>query len=416
MATEKQASFPQFKNTPTTKRTIVGPMYDGSGDEDESEYSFVHPYGEKRCHIRRTTMIDRIATNLKDVQHFGNAVRQHVDRKINQLIEEDYESDSSKEGISKSRTINFMFDKATGCAANLRSVAGEIGEVNPCGGVVAASGDDSQSEHDRRPRNNVKSKIPSPVKIVHKKASKAVIHNGFLTDDITDSDAEFYSDEDSLSGSGSSWASSDESSYESSYESMRRATFKAELQRKKQQFIRRRALERAAAESDSEDEESMDERVCHPMIDNNASQSFLHLKESRPKYYKSASFSDSHPESFGSIDAVEVNTGTSNLNGSDDIGINNSPTLKQLNWKSEDATVVIGDLPLDFLTSSHIGPVMTKLTRSTLDEVLQLGDVIIRINGELDCSTLDAQFVAEILVKCKGKSIRLTYLRKTMTV
>lgn len=90
--------------------------------------------------------------------------------------------------------------------------------------------------------------------------------------------------------------------------------------------------------------------------------------------------------------------------------------MKQLNWKSEDATVVIGDLPLDFLTSSHIGPVMTKLTRSTLDEVLQLGDVIIRINGELDCSTLDAQFVAEILVKCKGKSIRLTYLRKTMTV
>jgi C-terminal processing protease CtpA/Prc len=46
---------------------------------------------------------------------------------------------------------------------------------------------------------------------------------------------------------------------------------------------------------------------------------------------------------------------------------------------------------------------------------LQLGDVIIRLNGE-DVSTLEGEFVSELLMRFEGRSIRVTYLRKTMLV
>eukprot|EP00956_Cyclotella_meneghiniana_P037847 scaffold145394_cov40-Cyclotella_meneghiniana.AAC.1 len=68
--TSKVNAFPQFKSTPTTKRSIVGSMFD---DEEESEYSFVHPYGDKRVNIKRNGVLDRLSNNLKDVTHFGQA-------------------------------------------------------------------------------------------------------------------------------------------------------------------------------------------------------------------------------------------------------------------------------------------------------------------------------------------------------
>jgi C-terminal processing protease CtpA/Prc len=77
--------------------------------------------------------------------------------------------------------------------------------------------------------------------------------------------------------------------------------------------------------------------------------------------------------------------------------------------------VVSGDQVRDFLTSSHIGPVITRLECSPFSEVFQLGDVIIRVNG-MDVSTMEGEFVSEMLMKSEGKSIRVTYLRKAMLV
>jgi S1-C subfamily serine protease len=90
--------------------------------------------------------------------------------------------------------------------------------------------------------------------------------------------------------------------------------------------------------------------------------------------------------------------------------------LKPLKWESKEAIIrVSNDQASDFLTSSHIGPVITKLNCSTLSEVLQLGDVIIRLNGE-DVSSFEGEFVSELLTKLEGRNIRVTYLRKTMLV
>jgi hypothetical protein len=377
-------------------------MFDDSSDENESEYSFVHPYGDKRCNIKSHTILDRLATNLKDVQHFGHAVRIHIDHTIKQIIEEDYVSDSSNDGISKSKTINSMFDKATGCAENLRYVAGEIGD---CGVALATNEENSYDDRKLRRRQ----KIPSPIKVPYeKKVSDARVHDGFLTDDFTDSD-EYYSDEDSSSGSESS------SSYSSSSdEDTKRHLSHAKLRRKKQQFLQRRALERAAAESDdSDEEESFDSNNRAPSQAKGRSYLTIHhSQEMRPKNDSGASKCSLAPSDSELEAETSTNTASDGIYPPNDT----SACLRRLQWESKDAMIVVsGDQVRDFLTSSHIGPVITRLECSPFSEVFQLGDVIIRVNG-MDVSTMEGEFVSEMLMKSEGKSIRVTYLRKAMLV
>ena len=358
-------------------------------DEEESEYSFVHPYGDKRCNIKRSNMLDRISNNLKDVQHFGKAVRLHFDlevkKQLTRAIEDDYESDSSNERISKSKTINYIFDKATICAGNIRAVAGEINEINPCGGAVTTAGGDS---YDSKPQQRQK-----PKTIRKKKASEACVHDGILGD-LSDSD------EESVKGSESTWSyssSSISSSSISSCESNPRPHTN-ELRRKKQHFIQRHGAEIAGIEA----------------RDINKSFQELHTQEMRPSPPLSRSKHGSFvternatnwaPET--SPDTIDSNV----IDVSNGLPIN----LNQLSWESKETTIVIGsDQARNFLTSSHIGPVITKITSCLQD--LQLGDVIIRFNGE-DVSTLDGEILSDLLIRCKGKCIRITYLRKTMLV
>jgi peroxiredoxin len=417
--TKAESTFPQFKSTPTTKRTILGPMYDDSGDEDESEYSFVNPYGDKRCHVKSRTIFDRLATNLNDVKLFGNAVRLHAEHKVMKLIEEDYESDSSNERISKSKTVNFMFDKATGCATSIRTLAEDVGDVadmNLCNGNGAFATGASSSEQQQR-----QNKVPSPIKVIRKKKESEVERwEGVLKDDLTVTSDEYYSDEDSFSGSESSWSSQ----YSiSSSESDRRSMSKAELRRKKNKFIQRRALERVAAGSDSDDSSFYEYRGgadLHKKANTMLPQkNVLHKHEMRPQRGRTLlrGYTLSTEPSSGS-DEAEMSPATTSSN-SDVIDVSKDAPIAlkhQLHWESKEATFVVSnDQSPDFLTSSHIGPVITKLNTSPLSKVLQLGDVIIRLNGE-DVSTLEAEVVSELLMKFEGRSIRVTYLRKTMLV
>jgi hypothetical protein len=400
--------FPQFKSTPSTKRTIIGSMYDDSGDEDESEYSFVHPYGDKKCRVKHRSMLDRLATNLHDAKLFGHAIRLHAEHSVLKLLEEDYESDSSNERISKSKTINFMYDQATGCAATLHNVAGELSDINLCAGAAASSGAvsyDNNKEHQR------KGKVPSPIKVVRgKKASEVEIWSGDLKDSLTDTSGEFYSSDDDTSFSGSE---SSYSSDESSYDSERRSYTNAKLRRMKQKFLQRRALERAAAESDSETDDGEHDGTLHRKKSN--------LKKIHAKPSKSNTLHTREMRPRGDVEVTtvspEISPGaTSTEPDVIDVSDGKPITLKQLQWESKEATILVSnDQAPDFLASSHIGPVITKLNRSTLSDVLQLGDVIIRLNGE-DVSTLEGEFVSELLMKFEGRSIRVTYLRKTMLV
>jgi hypothetical protein len=156
----------------------------------------------------------------------------------------------------------------------------------------------------------------------------------------------------------------------------------------------------------------------------------VHSQEMRPKREgdakgKMKTFSgnlavivDSNAGSGTNSDTVNCSSDDSPISTDRFLAITNDRhfVLRQLSWESNEVTVAVPrDLANDFLTSSHIGPVITKLTCPVLAQVLQLGDVIIRLNGE-DVSTLEGQIVSELLLKMGGKNIRLTFLRKTMQV
>ncbi|KAL3801377.1 hypothetical protein HJC23_006987 [Cyclotella cryptica] len=448
--TEQLKIFPEWKSTPKSKRSIIGPMYDDSDDENESEYSFVHPYGTKRCDVKSRTILDSLESHIKDIQMFGHAVTLHANHKIQKFLEDDYESDDSNDRISKSKTLNSIVEKAAGCAANLRTVADEIGESNPCGALalVPRGGGDSYSSEERR------RKIPIQV-VRRKNSSEARAHSGFLTDDISVTSEEFYIDEyidedscerqSEINYNSSCDDSYDEDSYDDSYDGSESETQSSDYasscesqgssntrETKRQYFLHRRALERAAARSERDgDQEESDFDNQDSALTKKKATKHVHSQEMRPTHggvangkVKSlagkslAVIVDSNAESETNSGMINWSSKDSTISTESILAVSNDrhSVSRQLSWESKEVTILVQrDQVNDILTSSHVGPVITKLTCPVLAEVFQLGDVVIRLNGE-DVSTLEGQDVSELLMKMGGKNVRLTFLRKTMQV
>jgi len=355
-------SSPQFQLALNTKRFIVGPRFDESGDENESEYSFVHPYVHKRCNVKFRTLLERLSANMKYVQHFGDAIRLHMERKIEQWIEDDNESNSSKEQISKSNTIDLILDKTAGCAATLRTVAEDVSDINPCGTTKLTTPEGEVYDDKKQWRVR-------PIKIVcRKKASEAEIWMGELKDDLTVTSDEFYNDDDSFSEENEeSWSFSSRSSYQSDQ--------------------------------------------CNHC---------LHRLEMHPKSMKLNTKLSIDPKILNSNDKNEdkISLSTSKSTDSNVNHLENDMpvALEYFRWESREASIFLSSIPAcSFLTSSPVGPVITTLTCRSLTDVLQLGDVIIRLN-DIDVSSLEMEFVLELLLKFEAEYVRVTYLRKTMHV
>lgn len=398
-------------------------MYDDSEDENESEYSFVHPYGDKRCDVKSRTILDSLESHLKEIQMFGHSVTLHANHKIQKFLEEDYESDDSNDGISKSKTLNSIVAKATGCVANLRTVTDEIAESIPCGtlALVPRGGGDSYSSGECR--RNI------PIQVVRRKnSSEARAHSGFLTDDISVTSDEFSSDEDSDDDEGSydSYEDSYDISYDGSDSETRSARYVSSCESERHSYTRETKLR--PKQHDGEENEFYNHVS---MCTEKKATKDVHSQEMRPKREGDAkgktntlagkSFAvivDSNAESETNSDTINCSSEDSPISTQRFLAITNDRNfvLRQLSWESKEVTTTVPrDLADDFLTSSHIGPVITNLTCPVLAQVLQLGDVIIRLNGE-DVSTLEGQIVSELLLKMGGKNIRLTFLRKTMQV
>ena len=68
-----------------------------------------------------------------------------------------------------------------------------------------------------------------------------------------------------------------------------------------------------------------------------------------------------------------------------------------------------------FLKSTCLGPVVMSAPHFGLGCVLQLGDVLVKLNDE-DVSSLDAKEVQHRLDGLVGEVVSLSFLRKTMVV
>lgn len=86
---------------------------------------------------------------------------------------------------------------------------------------------------------------------------------------------------------------------------------------------------------------------------------------------------------------------------------------KKYKWQSKVAHI---DLPCGntiFLTSSHLGP---SVSRFPFDKggALQVGDIILRVNGE-DVSSTEGSVVENVLKSMSGKRVHVSFLRKRIS-
>ena len=281
--------------------------------------------------------------------------------------------------------------------------------------------------------------------------------DGSLSEDISVTSEDAYSTDDSSVGSHSV---STKQTSDLPYTEQARL---CKLQRRRNQFLRRRALEKAAALDD-------DESTVHygrprlglgfPLKNNLTIPSQeLRLKDSNltkidspatlASSFNNIDLSEHESKDFDSTNAAwspdkfvkdpfiastdnvpDLVNNTSNdvpdlVNTSnDDSFLLNTSEESQANvtkptprWASFSTTFPkLSAIPpegLNFLESSHLGPkvVSTQWTRTEASS-LQLGDVIIRLNGE-DVSNLEADTVSQMMIRMDDCRI-VTYLRKNV--
>lgn len=365
-------------------------MYD---DSDES-YSFCSPHGDRKCYIHSPTIAEKISSNVNDLANYGRALTAHVLEEIKMIAEQEFDSDDSC--TRKPKAIDVLLDRAT---ANIRTITAQITEQNPCMSLVRRCDDDSyysSSEEEVRP----------PKTIRRKKSSEVREHSGRLKDDIT-----VTSDEDR---SHSSITSGDNDSQSSEYtssesDSIQKRSLASKMRRRRQQYLRRKAMERAAtADSSGTDGEVSDRGYFGPRLGcrKKALQYIVPTQELRSV--------DRHLDStITNVDTEETMIlNTSNADESQKKVFNH----QLLKWESKETSIILPPSPVSgFLTSSHLGPIVTRVPCSSVGDAMQLGDIIIRLNGE-DVSNFEGEIVSEIFKQLAGKIVRATYLRKKVEV
>lgn len=238
---------------------------------------------------------------------------------------------------------------------------------------------------------------------------------------VTSSSKESSKDDDSISSDDSS-----KKEVPSRAESFKKRNL-AKWRRRKQQFLRRRAMERVAADTDEDATDDLPPAYGRRLMTKDP----IPLQQLRsnvitPKASDLAVDGKMNSDGFGSDGSKTVKTeghGRSDVAGETHSDVahstnsgNNSIVREamKLKWQSMEKKIQLPPNPVySFLTLSHLGPVVTRSVGVVGDgDLLQLGDVLIRLNGE-DVSCLEGEIVSEIFKQLAGKCVRVSFLRKT---
>ncbi|KAL9182001.1 hypothetical protein ACHAXT_012344 [Thalassiosira profunda] len=391
----KAAAFPRRRRAHGSRR-IVGSPWDS-----DSEISFS---GGRKAGVMRLSFRDKIVNNAFELQELGLKL---ADRAIDTMFPSDAEdsddgndiADLSRIGRARKRATKLILDEAGRCAASLQKVADDVpAAYNPCLGLCRGEDDFSSSAEKRRPRRRKARR--------KKKVSEAKPHNGSLSDSISVS-SDAYSTPSYDNGSES----------ESTTESVKNARL-SQLRRRRQQFLRRRALERAAgADTDDEDEASV--RFGGPGL---GLEREIPSQELRKPVLRSA-FVDStkEPQKAAAVPEL-VNTSneesTLSTTNEEDSPKGLSRAEGAVEWQYIERVVpeLSSNLGISFLGNHHLGSVVVRAPNESLrDAGLQLGDVIIRLN-QRDVSGMDAAVVSDAIEGMAGECASITFLRKMMSL
>eukprot|EP00578_Thalassiosira_sp_NH16_P007882 CAMPEP_0181122860 /NCGR_PEP_ID=MMETSP1071-20121207/25552_1 /TAXON_ID=35127 /ORGANISM="Thalassiosira sp., Strain NH16" /LENGTH=435 /DNA_ID=CAMNT_0023207885 /DNA_START=106 /DNA_END=1413 /DNA_ORIENTATION=+ len=431
-------------------RKIISNPYDS-----DSDVSFVHQYGTKKCAIKSPTLLDNLSNNATDLQTFGQKIALRANHAIQTFVASDadgsdeYDSDcDSRQRARRARrkAMNLILDKASLCAANLQNVAHEVPEAcmsaNPCLGLARDDDESSLDEPRRRSRK--------------KKVSEARPHDGSLSEDVSITTDAYSTDvhsyisiesEETKSNftiDSASVCSVDSASVPPTVELAPKLRLN-KLRRRRSRFLRHRAIERAAG-TDTEDEEEASFHYGGPKLQG--------LKKNSPAFdlfnnSEDLLFNTTHHDARDDTVPELVNTTNDDslLNDTDEddsprdasnkvtLNVNayasrilpNRPNSKSprntlpssnLKWQAMERVIpLLSPSPnpsYNYLETSHLGPAVIMAPCKSLDEVgLQVGDVIVRINGD-DVSSLEAKAVIGMIIEMAGKSLRVSYLRKNM--
>ena len=225
---------------------------------------------------------------------------------------------------------------------------------------------------------------------------------------------------DSISVSSDAYSTSSYgkgSESESTTESVKNARL-SQHRRRRQQFLRRRALERAAGtDTDDEDEESV--RFGGPGLGLEREFPSQELRKPVLKSMSTIEGSINEPQKAALVpELLNTSNEESFLNTTNDEDSPNDAAKGAVEWQYIERVVpeLSSDLGLSFLDNHHLGCIVVRAPNESLRNAgLQLGDVIIRLN-QRDISGMDATAVSDAIESMAGECASITFLRKMMSL
>lgn len=136
---------------------------------------------------------------------------------------------------------------------------------------------------------------------------------------------------------------------------------------------------------------------------------YIQSKELRAKYFGHTDF-DRERLKLTKQDDNEMH-GESIPDLVDSSSIDDSADKSKYKWQSKVDSVVMPLGDSIFLTTSHLGPSVSCIPFDEKDSALQIGDVILRLNGE-DVSRKEGSIVTSIFKSMSGKKVQVSFLRK----
>lgn len=405
--------------TPPPLVRIVCSPYDSDNEDgltSPNNSSFIFPPSErKKARARgggsRITFLDEISRNASGIQRFGQSMAVHANHTLQRLVapeNEDgeidgYDSDEDSQRLWRKSKLDLLVVKALDKADMYASALCNQGCIGN-GFIYGDSDDDSwssfeevMSRRERRSRSRSRTKKSRRTK---KPASTAVPYvDGNLSDSL------------SITSEDVSYTFEDKKSPTKVLTSPKQGVAiapcaKASLIRqRREEFLRRK---------DSGGDTIAVSRARVVKRHQMKKPHYVPSQELRAKY-------------FGSNRGEPVEEGP-NLTSQEDDALygesipdlvdssSNDDSVEKASsnykWQSKAAVVNIPIGDSIFLTSSHLGPSVSRVPIE-MGNALQMGDIILRLDGE-DVSSATGSVVENALKSMSGKRVHVSFLRKRM--
>ena len=407
--------------TPPPLVRIVCSPYD-SDNEDEfvratspNNSSFIFPPSDrKKARARgggskRITFLDEISRNASGIQSFGQSMAVHANHTLQRLVAPEthdgkidgYDSDDDSQRLRRKSKLDLLMMKALDKADMYATALCNQGCIGTLCGEDEYSDDDSWSSFEEVKSRRERRSRTKKSKRMKKPASSAVPYgDGNLSDSL------------SITSDDVSYTFEDEKSPTKVLSSPKKGEAivpcaKASLIRqRREEFFRRKDLAGNTIAA------SRARVVKRHQIEK---PHYVPSQELRAKHFGSnrGELVGDKPNLTSQEDGVLYGESIPDLVDSSSNDDSVEKASSNYKWQSKAALVKIPIGDSLFLTSSHLGPTVSRVPFE-MENGLQMGDIILRLDGE-DVSSAEGSVVENALKSLSGKRVHVSFLRKRMS-